>query len=72
MSIFIVVVVVISSAYSPPRTHEGSVTCVSFQIAMVSLSQGRLEEKQRCEYIFTARFFAYKNLPIIDKKLCLY
>jgi hypothetical protein len=28
-------------------THEGSVTCMSFQIAMVCLSQGRLEEKQR-------------------------
>ena len=33
----------------PPRTHEGAMTCVSFQVAMVCLSQGRLEEKQRCE-----------------------
>ena len=35
------------------RTREGLVTCVSFQIAMVSLSHGRLEDKQRSKKTHT-------------------
>ena len=60
-----VVVMVINHA--PCSTHEGSVTCVSFQIALICLSHGRLEDKQRSKPLLP-----YSSLSLAELTRCLY
>ena len=49
--------------HAPCSTHEGSMTCVSFQIALVCLSHGRLEDKQRSKPLLPHTSLSLAELP---------